>query len=141
MGANESVLLEALRADLNKSPEEGDATEIGFLLKEIGDEARPLAVDGAGAGPDAVRPLAGEESDSAGTLRRGARALPVELPASARARAARRGAGRRQLRRGKPSELAPATARAIEKLVGEAFDRKLVATMTGGPEVAQALLA
>ena len=40
----------------------------------------------------------------------------------------------------KPSELAPHTAAALERLVAEVFDPRQVAVVTGGPEVVQALL-
>ena len=40
----------------------------------------------------------------------------------------------------KPSELAPRTAEAIARILGAAFDPAEVAVVTGGPEVAEALL-
>jgi aldehyde dehydrogenase (NAD+) len=40
----------------------------------------------------------------------------------------------------KPSELAPRTAEAIARIIGAAFDPAEVAVVTGGPEVAEALL-
>jgi aldehyde dehydrogenase (NAD+) len=41
----------------------------------------------------------------------------------------------------KPSELAPHTADAVARIIGAAFDPAEVAVVTGGPEVAEALLA
>jgi aldehyde dehydrogenase (NAD+) len=40
----------------------------------------------------------------------------------------------------KPSELAPRTAEALARIIGAAFDPAEVAVVTGGPEVAEALL-
>jgi aldehyde dehydrogenase (NAD+) len=140
--ANESLLFEALRADLNKSPEESYATEIGFLLEEIRGLKRGLR---RWMAPERVPTpfflwpaksrILREPYGVALVLSPWNYPLQLALAPLAGALAAGNCAVV------KPSELAPATARAIEKLVGEAFDRKLVATMTGGPEVAQALLA
>ena len=41
----------------------------------------------------------------------------------------------------KPSEVAPRSAELISRMLAEAFDEDLVATLTGGPEIAQALAA
>lgn len=41
----------------------------------------------------------------------------------------------------KPSEIAPSTAGAVAKIMGETFDPQYVAVVEGGPEVAKALLA
>ena len=110
MQARETILLDALYADLHKSHAEGYMCELGLNLDELGYLARKLP---QWAKPQRhPHPLAQFCSSSyqlAEPLRGGAGDVPLELPLPAQPRPPLRGHRRRQLRGAQAQRLRPPT--------------------------------
>ena len=139
---HEALFFDALKKDLGKSPEESYATEVGFLLEEIRGLRRGLK---KWMRPERVPTPMFLWPGKSRILREpyGVALIlspwnyPMQLALAPLAGALAAG----NCAVIKPSELAPATAAAIEKMLAATFDTNLVATMCGGPEEAQSLLA
>ena len=139
---SEAALLSALQADLGKSPMQGYATEIGLVQAEIRHAQKHL---GRWAAPQRrrtpwfVAPARGwVQSEPFGVaLILGPWNYPVQLLLTPLVSAI--AAGNCAVL--KPSELAPRTAEIIATLVRETFAKDFISVVTGGPDVAEALLA
>ncbi|WP_309081740.1 aldehyde dehydrogenase family protein [Zhihengliuella sp.] len=138
---NTQDLLEALEADLGKHPAEARLTELELLKDEIHHaqlyltewmEAKHVKV------PLALQPAMGKtEAQPKGmVLIIGAWNYPVQLLLSPLVGALAAG----NTVALKPSELAPATSALLARLVPRYLDRRVVAVVEGGPDVAQSLL-
>ncbi len=138
---HEARLLEALRLDLGKSTVEAYASEIGFVLGDIRYALRHLerwmrlrrrAV------PLVFRPAAAwvQPEPYGVALIIGPWNFPFQLLFSPLVSAL--AAGNCAVL--KPSESAPHTAGAVERLVEETFPGEYVRVINGGPDIAQALL-
>ncbi|MBO9540772.1 aldehyde dehydrogenase [bacterium] len=139
---HEKALLDALRADLGKSEAEGYLTEVGFVLQEVRHTlkhlprwVRPRRVPTPLVFQPARQRLYYEPLGA--TLIMAPWNYPVGLTLSPLVGAI--AAGNTVVL--KPSELAPASSRAIAELVRDAFDPAHVSVVEGGKEVSQALLA
>jgi aldehyde dehydrogenase (NAD+) len=138
---HEAALLSALQADLRKSPRQGYSTEIGMVQAEICHAQKHLA---RWASPQRrrtpwfVAPARGcVQSEPFGVaLILGPWNYPVQLLLTPLVCAI--AAGNCAVL--KPSELAPRTAEAIAELMRDCFDEQLVMVVTGGADVAEALL-
>ncbi|AWN24525.1 aldehyde dehydrogenase family protein [Deinococcus irradiatisoli] len=134
-------LAEALRQDLGKSRAEAEIIELHPLLEELrfvrrhlGEWMRPRRVRGVinlGLGKSEVQPQA-----RGVVLILGPSNLPVNLNLVPLIGAL--AAGNCVML--KPSEKAPATARALRRLLDGVFPPGLVSVVEGGPDVAEALL-
>lgn len=137
----EAALLEALRADLRKSPCQGYATELGLVRAEI-DHAlahlRGWAAPARRPRPLLVAPAHGwvQPEPRGVALILGPWNYPLQLMLGPLASAL--AAGNCAVL--KPSEFAPRTAEAIAALVREAFAPELVAVVNGAADEAEALL-
>jgi aldehyde dehydrogenase (NAD+) len=139
---HEPELLSALQADLRKSPFQGVATELGLVQAEIRHALKHLhrwAAPQKRKTPWFVAPARGwAQAEPLGVaLILGPWNYPVQLLLTPLASAI--AAGNCAVL--KPSELAPRTAEVIAALVRESFTEDLVSVVTGGPDVAEALLA
>lgn len=139
---HEAEIFGALKQDLGKSPEESYATEVGFLLEEIRGLRKGLKhwmAPERVSTPFFLWPASSQviREPYGLSLVMAPWNYPLQLALAPLAGAL--AAGNCVVI--KPSELAPRTAEVIEKLVAATFERSLVATVTGGPDVAQALLA
>jgi aldehyde dehydrogenase (NAD+) len=140
--ARETPLLEALRADLRKSPFQGVATELGLAQAEIRHALKQLhrwAAPQRRKTPWFVAPArAWVQPEPFGVaLILGPWNYPAQLLLTPLASAI--AAGNCAVL--KPSELAPRTAEVIAALVREAFAEDFISVVTGGTDVAEALLA
>jgi aldehyde dehydrogenase (NAD+) len=138
---NETAILQALRADLNKPPLEAYGSEVGLLhdeiryaLKHIKSWAKPKR-----------RPIHFTQFPSTAwiypepygvVLIIGPWNYPLVLLAQPLIGAI--SAGNCAIL--KPSEVAPNTSALVARIVGEYFDSRYIAVVEGGPEEAQALL-
>ena len=139
--AHESALLDALHADLRKSPQEAYASEIGFVLSEIRHALRHLD---SWMKPERRRaPLMAWPARA--TIRPepfgvaliiGPWNYPLQLLLSPLVGAI--AAGNCAVL--KPSEFAPRTAEVIARMIGGAFADESVAVVQGGQSTAEALL-
>ncbi len=139
---NESELLEALRQDLGKSNAEGWLTEIGFLRSDIRHTQKqlkrwmkPKRVPGQLLTWPSKSKIHPEPLGV--VLIMGAWNYPIQLLLSPLIAAI--AAGNCALI--KPSELAPATASVIARLLPDYISNSAVQVITGGADVAQQLLA
>ncbi len=138
---NEQLLCEALAKDLGKPQLEATIAETAVVIREIDHVCRNLK---AWAAPQKVRTsllnfpaTAAIRPEPLGTaLIIAPWNYPLQLMLSPLIGAV--AAGNCALL--KPSEYAPHTAAALDRLIGEVFDPRHVAVATGGPEVVQALL-
>lgn len=138
---HEDRILAALREDLGKPPLEAHLSEIGFTLQELEYTRRHLP---RWARPRRVRtnllnrPARCEIHPQARgvVLILGPWNYPFQLVLCPLISAL--AAGNTAVV--KPSEIAPATAAVIEAVLGECFAPEYVRVVTGGPEVAEALL-
>lgn len=141
MTAHETALLEALHADLGKSPHEGFATEVGLVIGEIRHAMRcldswmasarrwaPVFLWPAGA---SVRP-----EPLGVALIIGPWNYPLQLLLAPLVAAI--AAGNCAVL--KPSEFAPRTAQAIEDMLHSAFEREFITVVQGERPEAEALL-
>jgi len=138
---HEAALLEALRADLGKSPFQGYATELGLVQMEIRHALRNLrrwVAPRRRRTPWFVAPARGwvQFEPFGVALILGPWNYPVQLLISPLVSAI--AAGNCVML--KPSELAPRTATTITELIGDCFDDQFVTVMNGAAEVAEALL-
>jgi acyl-CoA reductase-like NAD-dependent aldehyde dehydrogenase len=139
---HESEWLDALRADLGKSPQDAYVSEIGFVLGEIRHALKHLAV---WTRPERRRtPLLAWPASS--EMRRepfgvaliiGPWNYPLQLLLSPLVGAI--AAGNCAIL--KPSEFAPHTAAVVDRLIRSAFPEEYLATVEGGRETSEALLA
>ena len=139
--ANESPLLEALRTDLRKSPQEAYASEIGFVLSDIRHALRHLRAwmkPCRRRTPLLAWPAQGfVQPDPRGVaLIIGPWNYPLQLLLSPLVGAM--AAGNCAVL--KPSELAPRTAAAIARLVSASFADEYITVVQGERDVAEALL-
>lgn len=139
---HETALLSALHADLRKSPFQGYATELGLVQAEIRHALKHLhrwAAPQKRKTPWFVAPARGwVQAEPLGVaLILGPWNYPVQLLLTPLVSAI--AAGNCAVL--KPSELAPRTAEAIATLVRDTFAEDFVSVATGGPDVAEALLA
>lgn len=138
---HEAALLEALRADLGKSPFQGYATELGLVQMEIRHALRNLrrwVAPRRRRTPWFVAPARGwvQFEPFGVALILGPWNYPVQLLISPLVSAI--AAGNCVML--KPSELAPRTAEVITTLVRENFAEEYIAVANGGADVAEALL-
>jgi aldehyde dehydrogenase (NAD+) len=141
LARHEGALLSALQADLGKSPGQGYASEFGLVQMEIRHALRNLrrwAAPQRRRTPWFVAPARGwVQSEPFGVaLILGPWNYPVQLLLAPLVSAI--AAGNCAVL--KPSELAPRTAEAITELIRDCFDEESVAVVTGGADVAEALL-
>ena len=139
---HEASLLAALQADLRKSPFQGYATELGLVQAEIRHALKHLhrwAARQRRNPPWFVAPARGwvQPEPFGVALILGPWNYPVQLLLTPLASAL--AAGNCAVL--KPSELAPRTAEVITALVRETFTEDVISVVTGGPDVAEALLA
>lgn len=138
---HEAALLAALQSDLGKSPAQGYATEVGLVQMEIRHALRHLR---RWSEPKRLRtpwftaPSRGwTQPEPFGlTLIIGPWNYPLQLLLTPLVSAI--AAGNCVVL--KPSELAPHTAEAIEKLLRECFEQEYVFVATGGAEVSEGIL-
>ncbi|MDB5045376.1 MAG: aldehyde dehydrogenase [Deinococcus sp.] len=138
--ADRVALAEALASDLGKSRAEAEVTEIHPVLEEIQHAIRALprwtapqrvpTTAMVGSAHSEIRPVA-----RGTTLILSPWNYPVNLALAPLV--ASLAAGNTVIL--KPSEKAPATARALQSLLERTFGPQLVAVALGGPEVAQTL--
>jgi len=138
---HETLLLDALRADLGKSPFQGYASELGFVQTEIRHARRHLSQWAASSRrrtPWFVAPASGwMQAEPFGVaLIVGPWNYPAQLLLMPLVSAI--AAGNCAVL--KPSELAPRTAEAVATLVRDCFTEDHVAVASGGADVAEALL-
>jgi len=138
---NESALLAALDADLRKSPPQACASEFGLVQAEIRHALRHLRAwmsPRRRRTPWFVAPARGwvQPEPFGVALILGPWNYPVQLLLTPLVSAI--AAGNCALL--KPSELAPRTAETIATLVRENFAEEFISVVTGGAEVAEALL-
>jgi aldehyde dehydrogenase (NAD+) len=139
--AREGLLLEALHADLRKSPHEGYATEIGPVLSELHHALRHLPA-WMRAQRRRTPPLAWPARGFIRPEPRGVALIlgpwnyPLQLLLSPLVGAL--AAGNCVVL--KPSEFAPRTAAAIAELLGAAFPESYVSVVQGDREAGEALL-
>jgi aldehyde dehydrogenase (NAD+) len=139
---DEPALLAALRADLRKSPTQGYTTELGLVQAEIRHALKQLhrwAAPQRCKTPWFVAPARGwvQPEPFGVALILGPWNYPAQLLLTPLVSAIAAGNGAVL----KPSELAPRTAEVIAALVRETFAEDFVSVVTGGPDVAEALLA
>jgi aldehyde dehydrogenase (NAD+) len=139
---HEGELLSALHRDLRKSPFQGCATELGLVQTEIRHALKHLhrwARPQRRKTPWFLAPARGwvQPEPLGVALILGPWNYPVQLLLAPLASAI--AAGNCAVL--KPSELAPRTAEVIATLVRETFTADFVSVVTGGPDVAEALLA
>ena len=138
---HEAALLEALRADLGKSPFQGYSSELGLVQTEIRHALRHLgrwAAPKRRRTPWFVAPARGwVQAEPFGVaLILGPWNYPVQLLLTPLVSAIAAG----NCAVVKPSELAPRTAEAIAALVRDCFEERFVSVAMGGAAVAEALL-
>lgn len=138
---HETGLLAALQADLGKSPSQSYASEFGLVRMEIRHALRNLrrwAASTRRRTPWFVAPARGwvQPEPFGVALILGPWNYPVQLLISPLVSAI--AAGNCVVL--KPSELAPRTAEAVTELIKDCFDAQFVTIVTGGAEVAEALL-
>jgi aldehyde dehydrogenase (NAD+) len=137
----QDAILDALHQDLGKHPFEGYATEVGFVLEEIG---HTLAHLRDWAAPEAAAvPLTQAISSAKVYKEPFGRVLviapwnyPFQLAIAPLVGSICAG----NVTIVKPSELAPATSRVVAKLLADLFPREFVAVVEGGIETNQNLL-
>ena len=139
---HESELLAALHADLRKSPFQGYATELGLVQAEIRNALKHLhrwAAPQKRKTPWFVGPACGwvQPEPFGVALILGPWNYPAQLLLTPLVSAIAAG----NCAMLKPSEIAPRTAEVIAALVRETFTEDIVSVVTGGPDVAEALLA
>ena len=139
---HESELLAALHADLRKSPFQGYATELGLVQAEIRHALKHLhrwAAPQKRKTPWFVGPACGwvQPEPFGVALILGPWNYPAQLLLTPLVSALAAG----NCAMLKPSEIAPRTAEVIAALVRETFTEDIVSVVTGGPDVAEALLA
>jgi aldehyde dehydrogenase (NAD+) len=139
--ANETALLEALRADLGKTAYHGFTTEIGLVLSELRYALRKLEIwttPGKARVPWIAWPGNGTRRPEpfGVVLIIGTWNYPVQLLFSPLVSAL--AAGNCVIL--KPSEFAPHTARVVERMIRETFSADYVSVATGGPEVVDSLM-
>ena len=138
---NESLIFEALKKDLHKSEFESYATEIGFVLEELSYQVKHLK---KWAKPKRVKnPITNFPASSYITLEPKGNVLiiapwnyPFQLVFVPLIGAM--AAGNTVVV--KPSEISIETARAIKKMLNNAFDPEYLEVIIGGPETGQQLL-
>ncbi len=138
---NEAALLSALHADLRKSPDQAYATEIALVQAEIRHALKNLrrwTAPKRGRTPWFVTPARGwvQPEPFGVTLIFSPWNYPLQLLFAPLVSAI--AAGNCAVL--KPSELAPHTADAMVKLVRENFAEEFISIITGGVDVAEALL-
>jgi aldehyde dehydrogenase (NAD+) len=138
----EPELLSALQADLRKSLFQGYATELGLVQAEIRHALKQLhrwAAPQTCKTPWFVTPARGwvQPEPFGVALILGPWNYPAQLLLTPLVSAI--AAGNCAVL--KPSELAPRTAEVITALVRETFTEDFISVVTGGPDVAEALLA
>ncbi|MDE1011491.1 MAG: aldehyde dehydrogenase [Paraburkholderia fungorum] len=139
---HEPELLSALQTDLRKSPFQGYATELGLVQAEIRHALKHLhrwAAPQTCKTPWFVTPARGwvQPEPFGVALILGPWNYPAQLLLTPLVSAI--AAGNCAVL--KPSELAPRTAEVITALVRETFTEDFISVVTGGPDVAEALLA
>lgn len=139
---HEPALLDALQSDLRKSPYQAYATELGLVHAELQCALRRLgrwAAPKRHGTPWFVAPARGwVQSEPYGVaLIIGPWNYPLAVALTPLVSAI--AAGNCAVL--KPSELAPATARAVGNIVHETFDDEYISVVTGGADVAELLLA
>lgn len=137
----EDEWLEALREDLGKGPVEAFTSELQLTAAECRHALKHLRSwmkPSRRAVPLLARPgrVRVERVPCGVALILGPWNYPLQLTLSPLVAALAAGNGAVL----KPSELAPRTAGAMARILGAAFDPSEVAVVTGGPEVAEALL-
>ena len=138
---NESELLNALQAELGKSPYQSISSELGLVHTEIRQALRQLKLWAAPSRhrtPWLVAPASGwVQAEPLGVaLIFGPWNYPVQLLLAPLVSAIAAG----NVIVLKPSELAPHTAKALKKLLAETFAEDYVAVINGGADVAERLL-
>ncbi len=139
---HEASLLAALRADLRKSPFQGYSSELGLVQAEIRCALKHLhgwTAPQPRKTPWLVAPAGGwVQSEPLGVaLILGPWNYPVQLLLTPLASAI--AAGNCAVL--KPSELAPQASDVVAALVRETFTEAFISVVSGGPDVAEALLA
>jgi acyl-CoA reductase-like NAD-dependent aldehyde dehydrogenase len=142
VAGHEAELLEALRADLRKSPQEAYASEVGFAISEI---RHALAHLDAWMKPERRRsPLiawpakAAVRAEPLGVvLIIGPWNYPLQLLISPLVGAIAAG----NCAIFKPSELAPRTSAVVARMIASVFPEDFIAVVEGGADTAEALLA